>query len=262
MKSEVMNNEAYEEFKECLKNSYLHIDANISKLVSKETYSQAISELFKVFHNLKAHAGYLKLHELYKACEVCEDFLQCLKTSSHPADQTIVKWLKDVCSLFEKLALKEDDTSFIITDTQLFKKTPPVKPQKAPEASAILKKLKVLYVEDEPEISDSLSLYIKRRVAKMKIAKNGEEGLKIFKEFMPDLIITDINMPIMHGFEMMEKIRALDNDIPVIFTTAHNEKPFIEKSRKIYSNSYLVKPFIYSDLDKELHKLARMYFQL
>ena len=58
----------------------------------------------------------------------------------------------------------------------------------------------------------------------------------------------------------MEKIREIDENVPVVFTTAHNEKPFIKKSEKFYSNSYIIKPFDYDDFSKEMHKIVKMYF--
>lgn len=126
----------------------------------------------------------------------------------------------------------------------------------------ILKKLDVLYVEDEDEIRESLSPYIKRRVANLHVAKNGIEGLEVFKKTKPHIVITDINMPEMHGFKMADEIRALSENIPIIFTTAHNEKQFIEKSKKLYSNSYLVKPFEYKDLDLQFKTLIESHFKL
>ena len=69
----------------------------------------------------------------------------------------------------------------------------------------LLANLKVLYVEDEEFHREQLGIFLKRRVGKLYLAENGKDGLNKFKEFNPDIVITDLKMPEMDGIEMSQK---------------------------------------------------------
>jgi CheY-like chemotaxis protein len=77
--------------------------------------------------------------------------------------------------------------------------------KKTMEAS--IAQMKILYVEDEEDIRNNLARIIRRRTKQLLLASNGKEGLKLYKKEHPDIIITDIRMPVMDGMDMMEAIR-------------------------------------------------------
>ena len=81
----------------------------------------------------------------------------------------------------------------------------------------------VLYVEDDTFLRQTISRILKRRVSTLLVAENGREGLGVFKEERPDIVVTDIKMPSMNGLEMSKQILADDASVPIIITTAHNE---------------------------------------
>ncbi|QWR76206.1 response regulator [Candidatus Magnetomonas plexicatena] len=97
------------------------------------------------------------------------------------------------------------------------------------DISERLKELTVLYVEDEFITRESLGKFIKRRVKTIHIAENG---------------ITDLEMPLMNGFEMIEKIREHSSDVPIIVTTAYND----ERHRPATVRAVVIKPIIQDDL--------------
>lgn len=76
-----------------------------------------------------------------------------------------------------------------------------------------MKELVILVVEDEVKIRESLVNVLSSRYSKVIGAQNGDEGLKKFKKFKPDLIITDIAMPIMDGLDMAKEIKEIANDV-------------------------------------------------
>lgn len=88
--------------------------------------------------------------------------------------------------------------------------------------SGDLNKLKVLYVEDEAIIRITLAKLLLRRNAEVVQAKNGQQGLELYREVRPDVIITDLQMPIMNGQEMIRQIRQLDSSIPIVVTSAYS----------------------------------------
>ena len=85
------------------------------------------------------------------------------------------------------------------------------------------KDIQLLYVEDDDNIRKVYERYLKRKVKNLLVAVDGQEGLDMYLKYKPDVILTDIKMPIMNGLEMSKKIRDLDNTIPIIVTTAHTE---------------------------------------
>jgi len=102
-----------------------------------------------------------------------------------------------------------------------------------------LKKVSILYVEDEEDIRFIFTRILKKFVKELYIATNGEEGLKKFNELNPDIIITE---PKMTGIEMIEKIRQKNHSIPIIITTAFNEKDYLIKAIKLKVDGFFLKP--------------------
>jgi len=105
-----------------------------------------------------------------------------------------------------------------------------------------VKDIQLLYVEDDDNIRKVYERYLKRKVKNLFVAINGQEGFDLYVKHKPDLIVTDIKMPIMDGLEMSRKIRTLDNMIPIIVTTAHTETEFFQEAITIGVNTFLLKP--------------------
>jgi len=112
--------------------------------------------------------------------------------------------------------------------------------------------IQLLYVEDDDNIRKVYERYLKRKVKSLLVAVNGEDGLNMYLEHKPDLIVTDIKMPIMNGLEMSKKIRDLDNTIPIIVTTAHTETEFFQEAITIGVNTFLLKPVDMLELQKKI----------
>lgn len=105
-----------------------------------------------------------------------------------------------------------------------------------------LKTLTVLYVEDEPDVQNALASIIRRRSKDLVLASNGQEGYEAYLEHTPDLIITDIKMPIMDGLEMSKKIREHSRNVPIIITTAFNDTSFLLDAIDTGINQFVLKP--------------------
>ncbi len=88
-------------------------------------------------------------------------------------------------------------------------------------------------------------------------AQNGSEGLAVAIKEKPDLIVLDITMPVMNGFEMLEKLREEKDlkDIPVIMLTAESGREAVTKIVMMGVHDYVVKPFDGSDLVKRIQKV-------
>lgn len=112
----------------------------------------------------------------------------------------------------------------------------------APPIKELLKDLKILYVEDEPEIRESIHDFLRRRCANLVIGANGKEGLELYFEHRPDIVVTDINMPQMNGLEMARRIKEDNPQIQIIVTTAQSEEDIFIRSIEVGINFYVLKP--------------------
>lgn len=108
--------------------------------------------------------------------------------------------------------------------------------------------MKILYVEDESEAREALGKYLKRRFGKIFTAVDGLDGLNLFKEQKPDLVIVDLYMPNMDGLEMIKEIKKISPEVYVIITSAVDDVEVILKSVDIGINKYLLKPIDQDEL--------------
>lgn len=119
----------------------------------------------------------------------------------------------------------------------------------------------VMYVEDEPATRDMIARMLKREVRELYLAENGKEGFALFMRHRPEVVVTDIRMPVMNGLDMAEKIKAVDPRTQVVVTSAHGETGFFQKSIEIGIDRYLLKPvdaFKLQDILAEMAKNIRM----
>jgi len=105
-------------------------------------------------------------------------------------------------------------------------------------------KPKILVADDEPKWRRVLSLYLSRRQCEVETASNGQEAIQRIETHRPDLIIADITMPGMDGYELCQHLRrsASTRTIPFIFLTARDQETERLKGRRIGADDYLTKP--------------------
>lgn len=103
---------------------------------------------------------------------------------------------------------------------------------------------KILLVDDEIDILEFLSYNLKNEGYEVRVAKDGQEGVNIAKEFLPDLILLDMMMPEMDGVETCEKIRSLDStkEIAIAFLTARGEDYSQIAGFEAGADDYILKP--------------------
>ncbi|BFU77510.1 hypothetical protein ALC152_07250 [Arcobacter sp. 15-2] len=125
-----------------------------------------------------------------------------------------------------------------------------------------LKTLTVLYVEDDDTVRSSLSNLLEKVFLNIIICKDGEEGLNQFKSLTQeqrtkiDVVVSDINMPIKNGIELAQEIRALDADIPIIFTTAHAKAKDLMEAIHLKISYYALKPINTTELLDNISKFC------
>ena len=112
---------------------------------------------------------------------------------------------------------------------------------------------KILVVEDEVDLNRIICRRLRDRGYDVTSAENGVEALQKMESQRYDMILTDIMMPKMDGFELADSIRLTDGDIPIIFMTAKDDKPSKMLGYSIGVDDYVVKPF---DIDILIMKIA------
>ena len=100
---------------------------------------------------------------------------------------------------------------------------------------------RILIVEDEPISLEMLSKTLKEDFNVL-TANNGKKGFELYKKFNPHIIISDLNMPIMNGIELIQKIRELDQNSKIIITTFKNDVQTLLQASELKLFKYLIKP--------------------
>lgn len=100
----------------------------------------------------------------------------------------------------------------------------------------------VLYVEDEDATRSAIGALLARRVRTLLTSENGRQGLEAFLEYRPDIVVTDIMMPVMDGLTMAREIKARSGNTQIIVTTAHNETGYFLNAIDIGIDQYVLKP--------------------
>lgn len=121
-----------------------------------------------------------------------------------------------------------------------------------------LKSLTVLYAEDEvgirENIADSLGYYVKEVFQ----ASNGAEALAVYEDKNPDIILSDIHMPVLNGIEFVKKVRETNRTIPIVMITAHTDKKYLLEAVELHMEKYIIKPVELEALFEVLEKCVSL----
>jgi DNA-binding response OmpR family regulator len=118
---------------------------------------------------------------------------------------------------------------------------------------------KILIVDDEPNIVMSLEYTFKKNNFEVFIARDGQEALDILKNALPDVVILDVMMPNVDGYNTLEQIKN-DNrlkDLKVIFLSAKNKEKDIEIGLSLGADLYVTKPFSVKKLLEQVNDLIK-----
>ena len=113
---------------------------------------------------------------------------------------------------------------------------------------------KILLVDDDIKNSMLLKRFIEAEGYEVTYAHNGKVGLEIYKDLRPDLILLDINMPEMNGFQVAQTIRESDRRVIIFFLTDRTDKVDRLYGFKLKGNDYIPKPFYPEELIAKIHE--------
>lgn len=121
-----------------------------------------------------------------------------------------------------------------------------------------LKTLTILYAEDEEgirkNIADSLRYYVKNVIE----AENGQVAFEEYTNQKPDIILSDIHMPILNGIDFIKQVRETDKNTPVVMITAHTDKKYLLDAVELHMEKYIIKPIDLDELFNTLEKCTNL----
>jgi len=115
--------------------------------------------------------------------------------------------------------------------------------------------IKILYIEDEDLTRELTYSILSQFFNNIDVCTNGKEALELLKNKNYDIIISDINMPEINGLELAKKIRETNQEVSIIFTTAHSDFSYLTEALNIGIDGFLIKPI---DMDQLVSVLKRV----
>lgn len=117
---------------------------------------------------------------------------------------------------------------------------------------------KILVVDDDPFILMSLEFLMKKNGYHVLVARNGTEAMQIVKDFIPDIVLLDIMMPDVNGYEICKYIKATKKlaHSKVVFLSAKSSEADIQKGYDLGASLYISKPFSTRNIVKQLKELV------
>ncbi|MDA8429185.1 MAG: diguanylate cyclase [Geobacteraceae bacterium] len=106
----------------------------------------------------------------------------------------------------------------------------------------------LLYVEDEHSAREQVSRLLGQIVAKLYVASTGKEGLELYHAHSPDVVLTDIMMPVMNGLDMVREIRQISSDCQIIVLSAYRDTEYLLDCITLGINQYSQKPVDFAQL--------------
>src|SRR3954447_16649534 len=118
--------------------------------------------------------------------------------------------------------------------------------------------MKFLIVDDDQGIVEAVTigLQFQWQDAEVNSARDGEQGLHMFADVVPDVVLLDVNMPRLNGFEVVQRIREV-SDVPVIMLTARGDEMSKVRGLELGADDYLVKPFSHIELFARIKAILR-----
>jgi DNA-binding response OmpR family regulator len=121
-----------------------------------------------------------------------------------------------------------------------------------------MEKIKMLFVEDDASfafvVKGSLEL---SGIYEVQTAPDGKEGLIAYESFNPDVVVADIEMPVLNGMEMVSQIRKTNRAIPILLASGHTSARYVLDGYKLNADNYIKKPFVPEELDAHIQAVLR-----
>jgi CheY-like chemotaxis protein len=118
---------------------------------------------------------------------------------------------------------------------------------------------KILVAEDERDIRELIGITLRFSGYEVELAKNGEEAVEMVPNVLPDLILMDVRMPRMTGYQACAALKKdpATKDIPVVFLSAKGQDKEIQEGIEVGAVDYILKPFAPDDLTRQVERILK-----
>ncbi len=118
---------------------------------------------------------------------------------------------------------------------------------------------RVLIIEDRPDVAELIELILSDEGFRVAVAYNGESGLEEFRRERPDLVLLDLVLPDMHGFDVFRKMREVDTEVPIVMLTGQARLSDRVAGIELGAEEYLVKPFATDELVEKVRSVLERH---
>lgn len=114
---------------------------------------------------------------------------------------------------------------------------------------------RIIVIEDDPFLIENIEIILEAEGFKVFTAENGRKALKLIEEIVPDVIVSDIMLPDMNGFDILKHVRNTPevSDLPFLFLTARTDHKDLRLGMNLGADDYLIKPFNAAELIEAIH---------
>lgn len=245
---------------------------SLLKIDKGASYKANYDSIFRAFHSLKGGAGMLGLDELMKHMHHLEDHFQQCKNDDVLPKNRVSYFLSGIDASRSLLnnqsiqftyqlpgAASEPAKSAATTAGTAGTGSPVEKSKSQPANAAADERLLIYMIDDEPDILEILTDIIEGAGFRTKTFTDAKEAIASIKKDKPCTVLTDMSMPEMTGFEVLQNISAIDPDLPVVFVSGYLNKEVIIDSMKYGVFGAIEKPFKDSQVIAMIMNSAKRY---
>jgi CheY-like chemotaxis protein len=236
---------------EKLKKSYISLSANP---VSQE----AAAEVELVFQDLMGSGGTFGFHDITDYASLVLRVFQIIKINKMPFNSKVleliwqsIKYLEIIALQLKRGKVTIDNSNATLIKLKTFDN------DFVHYNSDESEKKKILLVDDDPDILRLVEVVLKRSGFTVVTAKNGADALSYLQTDQPSMILLDVAMPGMNGFEVLSQLKTQPNlkSVPIMMLTARSQKEEIIKAIQMGAQNYMVKPFDSKELITRIKKI-------
>lgn len=119
----------------------------------------------------------------------------------------------------------------------------------------LFKKYTILFAEDDDTIRQATTHILQIFFKEVYVAKNGKEALECYEDEKPDIILSDIKMPLMDGISLAQKIRKSDFMIPIVLLSSYSDQQMLFEAANAHIDGYILKPIVLESMLETLEKV-------